>query len=77
MSKTIGASPLGFPRIFDDIQQLKNVVQDLYPKSIAGLSEVHTLEAEHFRKLILKMSGWNSNGRSDGSKVRQKTGRGV
>ena len=23
------------------------------------------------------MSGWNSNGRSDGSKVRQKTGRGV
>ena len=50
MSKTIGASPLGFPRIFDDIQQLKNVVQVLYPKSIVGLSEVHTLEVRAFQE---------------------------
>ena len=50
MSKTIGASPLGFPRIFDDIQQLRNVVKVLYPKSIVGLSEVHTLEVRAFQE---------------------------
>ena len=58
MSKTIGASPLGFPRIFDDIQQLRNVVKVLYPKSIVGLSEVHTLETEHFKKLLRIKDVW-------------------